>query len=181
MSVFRNAFDRFAERLIARAVYRDPDFIVGGRKNPYLLRWYELGGKWVKDRKTRKPRWISRTMLGIARPYLHCFLRSDDDRALHDHPAPSLSIGLRGRAIEHTIAAGGVHHRRTLKAGQVTWRSADFAHRIEIEPGTDYWTLFIFFPNVREWGFHCKNGWVPWRVFTASDDPGAIGAGCGEP
>lgn len=173
-------FERFANRLIERTIQRPPDFIVGGRGQPYLLRWYLLGGRWVNDRKTGKPRWVSRTVLGIVRPYLHCFLRSDDDRAHHDHPAPSLSAGLRGEATEHTIAAGGIHHRSALTAGQIRFRRSTFAHRIEIAPGAAYWTLFVFFVNVREWGFHCKNGWVPWRKFVAADDPGAIGAGCGE-
>lgn len=176
----KRVFERFAESLIERTIQRPPDFIVGGRDNPYLLRWYLLGGRWVKDRKTGEPRWVSRTILGVVRPYLHCFLRSDDDRAHHDHPAPSISSGLRGGATEHTIAAGGIHRRRALKAGQIRFRRATFAHRIEIEPGTAYWTLFVFFMNVREWGFHCKSGWVPWRKFVGADDPGAIGAGCGE-
>ena len=41
-------------------------------------------------------------------------------------------------------------------------------------------TVFVFFRNVREWGFHCPRGWVPWQQFVASDNPGAIGTGCGE-
>jgi hypothetical protein len=44
-----------------------------------------------------------------------------------------------------------------------------------------FWTLFIFFRNIRDWDFHCPNGWVPWWEFTAPDDKGAIGRGCGEP
>lgn len=111
---------------------------------------------------------------------MHRFDRSDDDRAHHDHPAASLSLALWGKAVEHTIAAGGVHHRRELRAGQWRFRRATFAHRIEIAPGEHFWTLFIFFRNSREWGFHCPRGWVHWKKFVASNDPGAIGAGCGE-
>jgi hypothetical protein len=33
---------------------------------------------------------------------------------------------------------------------------------------------------VRDWGFHCPQGWVPWRKFVAADNPGAVGRGCGE-
>ena len=33
--------------------------------------------------------------------YLHKFLGSDDDRALHDHPWYSISCVLKGRLIEH--------------------------------------------------------------------------------
>ena len=73
-----------ATRLIAPA--RKPDFIVGDPANPYLRRWWLL---------PRNP------VFGI---YLHQFMRSDDDRALHDHPWPSLSLTLRGRMMEHTFA-----------------------------------------------------------------------------
>lgn len=174
--------DKFGwlDRWILRTTAREPDFIVGGKDNPYLLRWYLLGGKWRWNGEDQKNRWVSRSILGVMRPYLHCFLRSDDDRALHDHRAMSLSFGLRGMATEHTIAAGGVHHRRKLEAGQIRFRRAKFAHRIEIVPGTYYMTLFLFFWNTREWGFHCKNGWVHWKRFVAADDPGSIGRGCGE-
>ena len=165
-----------ASAVARRTMKRDPDFIVGGKDNPYLLRWYVLGSR----PHTTEPRMTPRTLLGLLRPYVHEFRRSDDDRAHHDHPAASFSIGLWGRAIEHTIAAGGVHKRRELKAGGIRFRSARFAHRIEIFPGETYGTLFIFFRNVREWGFHCPNGWVHWKKFVASNDPGAVGAGCGE-
>lgn len=166
----------FGKKLITRMQRRAPDFIIGGHDNPYLLRWFLFGSEPHRDDPSRLQ---SKTVAG-ARAYLHCFKRSDDDRALHDHPSASISIALRGTAVEHTIAAGGVHHRHTITAGQVRCRSAHFAHRIEIEPGTEFWTLFIFFRDIREWGFHCPNGWVHWKKFTASDDPGAIGRGCGE-
>jgi hypothetical protein len=169
-----------AHTLIARCIQRPADFIIGGHDRPYLLRWYVLGSK--RDRKSADPRRdrTARTLLWMARPYLHCFRRSDDDRALHDHPAASISIALSGSAIEHTIDAGGIHRRRVIRAGQVRLRGARFAHRIEIAPGTQFWTLFIFFRNAREWGFHCpEQGWVHWEQFTAENDPGAIGRGCG--
>lgn len=179
MKHLRHLFDHCATALIAHYTRRSPDFIIGGSDRPYLLRWYMLGRKRARSNPRRNV--AARTILGIARPYLHCFLRSDDDRALHDHPARSISIALRGSAIEHTIAAGGIHHRRVIRAGQVRMRSAKFAHRIQIVPGTEFWTLFIFFRNVRDWGFLCpEHGWVRWQDFTAADDPGAVGRGCGE-
>jgi hypothetical protein len=164
-------------RLAQRIMRRPPDFIIGGAANPYLLRWYVLGSR---PDLTNPGRRTSRTLLGLCRIYIHRFDRSDDDRAHHDHPAASLSFGFAGRAVEHTIAAGGIHHRRELGAGQWRLRRAAFAHRIEIASGEHYYTLFIFFRNVREWGFHCPHGWVPWRKFVGADDPGMIGAGCGE-
>jgi hypothetical protein len=46
---------------------RPPDFVIGG-DSPYMLRW------WIIPRNK------------FFNIYLHRFLRSDDDRALHDHP-----------------------------------------------------------------------------------------------
>lgn len=149
-------------RLIDRAQRRAPDFIIGGTERPYLMRW------WLVPRNP-----------GI-NVYLHYFLRSDDDRALHCHPWANCSILLRGTYTEHTIAAGGVHRREILKAGDVRLRrSGRMAHRVELHDGP-CWTLFITGPRYREWGFHCERGWVHWKKFTAADDKGAIGPGCGE-
>lgn len=172
----RTFLKKWAERLIARTTRRPPDIVIGGNDRPYMHRWYLLGAR----PKKIGDKLHSKTIMGMSRPYLHRFMRSDDDRALHDHPAASLSIALRGHAIEHTIAAGGIHQRHMLRAGQIRYRSAKFTHRIEIEPGTEFWTLFIFFRNTRNWGFHCKRGWMPWQEFTAANDSGEIGQGCGD-
>jgi hypothetical protein len=150
------------DRLIERAQQRGPDFIIGGHDNPYLLRWFLI------------PR---NRFFNI---YLHCFLRSDDDRALHDHPWANMSILLRGRYVEHTVAAGGIQHRRELAAGTVRVRlSGRFAHRVELVDG-ECWTIFITGPRYRQWGFHCPKRWVHWKEFTNPADSGAIGPGCGE-
>lgn len=140
---------------------RPPDFTVGDPKNPYLLRW------WVIPRN----RWFN--------VYLHCFLRSDDDRALHDHPWCWASLMLEGAYVEHTIAAGGVHQRALIGAGSLRVHRAHFAHRLEVQPEHgECWTLFVTGPRVREWGFHCARGWVPWHVFTKPGKPGEVGRGC---
>lgn len=151
-----------AERLIAHAQKRPPDFVIGGSARPYLLRW-----------------WLSRRAKWLPGAYLHCFLRSDDDRALHDHPWPNVSILLRGEYTEHTIAAGGIHRREILRAGDWRFRlSGRFAHRIELHDGP-CWTLFLRGPVYRQWGFHCPDrGWVHWREFTAPTDSGVVGKGC---
>lgn len=150
---------RLARALIRRTSLRSADFIIGGPDDPYLLRWWLI---------PRNP---------IFNVYLHLFLRSDDDRALHDHPWPSLSIILQGAYTEHTIADGGVHHRREYKAGAVRLRGPRFAHRIELHQGA-CWTLFLTGFVVRQWGFHCAHGWVPWQQFVDARDEGAIGRGC---
>lgn len=156
----KSIFNRFAELVINRG-QRPPDEIIGGKDNPYMLRW------WLVPRNR------------LMNVYLHLFLRSDDDRALHDHPWPNMSVLLYGRYSEHTIRAGGVHQITEYVAGNVKLRGPRFAHRIELTSGP-CWSLFITGPKVRSWGFHCKTGWVHWRKFTAANDKGVIGKGCSE-
>ena len=139
---------------------RWPDQVIGGRDDPYLLRWYLI---------PRNP---------VLNVYLHQFMRSDDDRALHDHPWANLSVLLDGEYTEHTIAAGGIQHRTVRKAGQFALRGPRAAHRIELHAGPCT-TLFITGPRARQWGFHFpERGWVHWRDFTDPSDEGATGRGC---
>ena len=139
---------------------RPPDFVVG---DDYLRRW------WVLPRND------------FANVYLHEFRVSDDDRALHDHPWPSTSFIIGGSYIEHSPDGSFLR-----EAGDVVSREADALHRIELLESSDGGgplpaiSLFITGPKVREWGFACAQGWVHWQDFTKSDDPGAIGRGCGE-
>ena len=158
---------------IVRAQRREPDFIVGGKENPYLLRWYLL------------PR---NRFFNI---YYHVFLRSDDDRALHDHMYWNLSIVLSGGYFEHTIDG----KRRWVGAGSLRLRRPTTAHRVELASkavyATDHGgcfapmyetikatTLFVTGPRVREWGFLCPQGWRHWKEFVSSDNPGERGKGC---
>lgn len=140
---------------------RTPDFVIGGLESPYLLRW------WILPRNR------------FFNVYLHQFMRSDDDRALHDHPWWNVSVLLAGSYLEHRILAGGVHVVTERAAGSIVARGASTAHRIELHRGYCT-TLFITGPKLREWGFHCRRGWVPWQKFTTPGDTGTIGAGCGE-
>lgn len=118
---------------------RKPDYIIGNP--PYMLRWYILPrNKWFNI-------------------YLHHIIKSDDDRALHDHPWPSVSFTLKGTCKEYSKNTSP----RTIRAGMVTFRSAKFAHRLELIDTC--WTLFITGPRIRDWGFHCPLGWIPWQTF----------------
>lgn len=152
-------------RLFALAASRKPDVVIGGVANPYLRRW------WI----------IPRNPFGNL--YLHQFLRSDDDRALHDHPWASCSLLLHGAYIEHV--AGGAEHVRV--AGDVVLRGPRAAHRIELTRtlgGVEVpcWSLFATGPRVRARGFHCPRGWRHWRDFTdagvTGGDGTTIGRGC---
>lgn len=133
-----------------------PHFIVGSLDDPYLLRWYLV------------PR---NNWFGI---YLHQFKRDDDDRALHDHPWSFISIMLKGSYKEHTD--DGVILRA---APSIAFRKAEHRHRVELVTES-CWTLIFKGRVVREWGFWCPKGFVHWSKFTAQDNPGEIGRGCGE-
>lgn len=143
-------------RLLAIAERRPPDFVIG---DDYMHRW------WIIPRNR------------FFNIYLHHFLHSDEDRALHDHPWLNISILLQGRYTEHTIPAGGINVRKEYQAGDVKFRGAKAAHRVELTHG-DCWSLFITGPVSREWGFHCPHGWRHWREFTDSRDSGKVGKGC---
>lgn len=145
------------ERCAAR---RPPDFTVGGVDNPYMLRW------WIIPRNR------------VFNIYLHYFLRSDVDTALHDHPSWNVSVILRGEYTEWSIAAGGVHKSVVRRAGAVKFRLAKTAHRIELHAGP-CWTLFINGPKLRNWGFHCPRGWRPWQEFVRLEgNDSSPGKGC---
>lgn len=144
-----------------KIAHREPDRIIGSADHPYMRRWYII---------PRNP---------LFNVYLHQFLRSDDDRALHDHPWWNCSILIDGRYVEHTIDAGGISRRVERRAGAFKIRWVKYAHRIELFPGETCWTVFITGPRFRIWGFHCRLGWRDWREFTNTSDGGAtIGRGC---
>lgn len=131
---------------------RPPDRVIGDH---YLRRW------WVLPRND------------MANVYLHEFRRSDDDRALHDHPWASTSCILFGRYIEHT--PDGAFMR---EAGDVVSRPAEALHRVELINDEPAISLFMTGPKVREWGFACPQGWRHWSEFVDARDSGQVGRGC---
>lgn len=131
-----------------------PDVVIGSDSKPYMFRWYVLP----------RNRWLN--------IYLHKFLADDDDRALHDHPWPSMSIMLKGAALEMLPGCS-----RLIVAGDVVFRTAEHKHRlVVIDPPT--WTLFITGSKVRDWGFWCPQGFVPWQKFSDPSDKYKVGKGC---
>lgn len=115
---------------------RPPDLVIGF---DYLRRWHLVPHS----------RWCN--------IYLHNIRHSDDDRALHDHPWANISIILRGSYREHTP-----HGTFLRSRWSVIFRRATARHRLLLEDGCDVWTLFITGPKIREWGFWCPQGFVPW-------------------
>jgi len=113
--------------------------------------------------------------------YLHRYTGSDDDRALHDHPWRSMSILLKGDLIE--IIEQGTHDGknffhlcRAIERFEPFYRDAEYKHRIVLKSDVA-WTLFFTGSVVREWGFHCHNGWGHWSDFTDESGNG-VGKGC---
>lgn len=120
---------------------------------PYMLRWWRIK---------------KNAFFNI---YFHIIRRSDEDRALHDHPWWNFSIVLEGGYYEHCINAGGVHTKTHYTAGAVRFRRAGtFAHRLELERYPEgklfggeekpVLTIFITGPTLRRWGFHHPERWV---------------------
>ena len=146
---------------------RDPDLILTRDDGQvYLKRWHVI----PRNR--------------FFNVYLHQFLGSDDDRALHDHPWGFLSVVLKGGYWEHK----GDGWAKWRGAGSVAYRKAKTAHRVELDyeiAGLNEaaqpvgavekpaWTLIFTGPVMRSWGFHCPQGWVHWKRFIDRN-------GCGE-
>lgn len=147
--------------LARRTFYeRAPDVEIGGRSDPYMQRWHVI------------PR---NRFFNI---YFHRVLRSDDPRALHDHPWASLSVVLTGGYTE-VIEKDGSHLAVLRRTGDVTFRRASAAHRL-CDPLIGTFTLFVTGPRIRNWGFYCPQGWRRWQDFCDPKDHTKPGRGCGE-
>lgn len=195
----------FADWLINRAQRRAPDVYIGGKVNPYLLRWYVTPWSRLYRRKSWADlKWWQKIIRALPNVYLHQMLRDDDDRDLHDHPWWNMSIVLRGGYFEYMpwmkSEPGGVALPTRRYAGDIILRRPTDFHRLElpdaeqINMGPNYdgpaiwraaqsWSLFITGPKVREWGFACPNGrgWVHWEDFTGfrtTGDSTTVGPGC---
>lgn len=132
---------------------RPCDKIIGENPDdPYMLRWHII---------PRNP---------FFNIYLHYFLHSDDDRALHDHPWINASILIKGQYVEHTPT--GKFLRRE---GFVYMRRAKQAHRVQLmgtfsaKKEIPCTTLFITGPRIRTWGFYCPNGWRKFKDYLAEN------------
>lgn len=135
---------------------RDPDFIIGDPA--YLKRW------WIVPRNE------------FGNVYLHEIHRSDDDRALHDHPWDNTSYIIKGGYVE--LTPNGSFDRNE---GDVIHRKATDRHGLILADNDPCVSLFFTGPKVREWGFWCENErFVHWRDFTAGENGEIVGRGCGD-
>lgn len=147
--------------------------IVNCDHEPYLYRWYVIRTKYV----------------GV---FIHQFVRSDEDRALHDHPWPFVVLPLWRGYIEHSERDKNFQEikaivdawnpfetrvreinlaidekvpvrRRVLPILGLGCRSSLYRHRVELIDGKPSWSLFIRFKECRIWGFWPKEGFIAWN------------------
>lgn len=153
-----------------------PDFTIPEKPPFYLRRWY-LTPHSADDHPLKHERRPNR--------YLHHILRSDYDRALHDHPWDNWSFILWGGYIEHVFAYPPVEGQplppiiaKRRRAFQFIRRTAETAHRLELykrKDGTERpcWSFFGTGPKFRDWGFwDTRNGVVGVTEFSR---PGPAG------
>ena len=101
---------------------RAPDFVIGNPAAPYLRRW-----------------WVIPRTFDEGNIYAHEILRSDEDRALHDHPWDNVSLLLSGSYRE--VRPKGDDPRVssalavTRTQGEVIVRAPTDAHRLVVQPG----------------------------------------------
>lgn len=152
---------------------RPPDLTIGSKEDPQTKRWHLWLPKWLYAKGWRLN--------------LHQWLRSDDDRALHDHRGDSYSVILRGGYFEVTSHAWEPRKAKWYGPGSIVFRKADQPHRVELKPDSGpVWTLWYRGPFYREWGFWCKKGWRHFADYIAERDyhtPGStstVGKGCND-
>ncbi|MGU3650626.1 hypothetical protein [Mycolicibacterium sp. A43C] len=158
-----------------------PHQVIGGSDRPYLRRWYVI---------PRNP---------VLNVYVHQFLRSDDDRALHDHPWWFVSVILKGAYVEVSEQpeqkrkttyrcapeyrdSPGLDHMIKLPRRMFAFRPATFRHRVALFNESEWsdrevpcWTLIVTGRRVRTWGFWCRRLIDVWSAET-NEEMDAIAA-----
>ena len=120
--------------------------VLPGRKiephgKPYLERYYVAG-------------WSPVNRIAAPSVYLHHFVASDPDDAMHSHPwAWSLSIILIGGYREQRCLPHGALVERTYYPGDQNLILAADRHRVDLLEG-DCWTLFLTGPFLQQWQFY---------------------------
>lgn len=137
---------------------------IGPEADPYLVRWIAIQTPWFSV-------------------YLHKLVRSDYEKALHDHPWGFVSFILTGYAEEVcTEDAAGLHWTTEFHhPGDLLFRRAGHRHRVIIpDKSIPGWTLVLTGPRSRKWGFWPKDRrgayrWCHWKQF--NQDLGICEAG----
>lgn len=120
--------------------------IVNCERDLYLTRWYLFRIKWLAI-------------------FLHRFHRSDEDRALHDHPWAFITLILWRGYDEHFADPQATDKTMIRRRWPLTihYRPATWRHRVELIEGRQAWTLVFRFKEVRDWGFWTPQGFIQWN------------------
>lgn len=126
------------EKILCRIF--DYKVIINCVKDPYLIRWYLIRNRWFAL-------------------FLHKFVRSDEDRALHDHPWNFIVMPIWQGYTEYyeellsCPACGGQTGVECLKCSNAKlaivkthrarlfipiYRRAEWAHRVQLDPCDNY-------------------------------------------
>lgn len=159
---------------------RTPDLIIGPRHDPQTIRWHIF--KWRGWQLS-----------------IHKWLRSDSDRALHDHKADNLSIILNSGYFETFFHPDADPTRTPVPRSaypygyvqKFRWplvpyfRKAETPHRVTLpSDNRPVWTIWLRWPAKRRWGYWCAQGWVDADDYNSTADYYAagvseVGKGCG--
>lgn len=146
----------FARPIIAWAK-RTPYVHLSG----YMKRW------WLFNRYDVPRGWLRKRLPSVR---IHCILREDDDRHLHDHPWDARTIILRGAYWEVTQDGSDGWRvpgdTRAIRYGEY--------HRISLTESDDgdegVYTMFITWKYIGTWGFLVNGEKVPHKVYLGIDD-----------
>lgn len=146
----------------------------------YMRRWWLFGGSYADDRPEDVRGWrgtmLDRLVGRFVRCRIHQILRSDNERDLHCHPWPYMTIILRGGYLEVTpchqyqpaVDDAVWARRRWHGPGSIIFRRATDRHRLEVPAGETATTMFFMFGGKsRQWGFHTDEGFVPAFKYSA--------------
>lgn len=181
--------DTFGDRVMKFLGWRET-FYTGGRRREFV----NIVGTNPDGTENPDDLYLRRYYLyrGPRRPhvYLHHIIRSDYDRACHDHPWDFTSLILKSGYFEYneTVVPGHPGNTSTpvsITIGSCTcsdtpngmsfisreWRGPGSMvqhkctdlHRLELKKPA--WTLVFTGPRKREWGFFTHDkGWIKWNT-----------------
>jgi hypothetical protein len=172
-----NRLDRWIDNFIRHVRDTKPKIPIGpDPENPTYWRFFVIP----------RNRWLNL--------YLHSW-HGDDPQHHHDHRAANISFLLTGpyseeRFIRYPREGLPLPNTKIVNTLKLLprFRFAATPHRVVLfrdaagEPKT-CWSLFIKFPDTRDWGFWTPTGplgtakWIPWQQYTQGDDPTGLGYG----
>lgn len=144
------SIERLLDLLFDKKIITTPD------GDPYMHRWYLFRTKRFSI-------------------MCHKFVRSDYDRALHDHPWNFIVIPVWRGYVEmyesyynnDKTLLPVTRSKRVLPILGTRYRTGLYKHRVVLlKKDGKYlpaWSIFIRFTEWRQWGFWCPSGFKPWH------------------